>query len=95
MLYTISTSPFYCDFAALSRLLRADDEVLLIQDAVLAASHSSQYLALIQQKNVKVFALREDVEARGLQNILSTEVPQLSYLEFVRLTVKHLQHFAW
>ncbi|MEI9747915.1 sulfurtransferase complex subunit TusB [Moellerella wisconsensis] len=95
MLYTIASSPFNCDFAAIVSLLTPEDEVLLIQDGVLAATNAGYYLATLQEKGVNIFALRDDVEARGLQTVLSIDVPLLTYQQFVLLTVKHSQHFAW
>lgn len=95
MLYTIASSPFNCDLAAIVSLLTPEDEILLIQDGVLAATNAGYYLAMLQEKGVNIFALKDDVEARGLQTVLSTDVPQLTYQQFVLLTVKHSQHFAW
>lgn len=50
MLYTIASSPFNCDLAAIVSLLTPEDEVLLIQDGVLAATNAGYYLAMLQKK---------------------------------------------
>ncbi|MDT1067457.1 sulfurtransferase complex subunit TusB [Providencia stuartii] len=94
MLYTIATSPFHCDFTAILRLIALDDAVLLIQDGVIAAVSQSTHLRELQQKGARVYALDADVNARGLQNMISEQVSLASYRDFVQLTVSHKQHFA-
>ncbi|EKT57256.1 sulfurtransferase complex subunit TusB [Providencia burhodogranariea] len=94
MLYTIATSPFHCDFTAILRLIMPDSAVLLIQDGVIAAVHQSTHLSQLQQVGAQVYALEADVNARGLQNMISKDVILASYQDFVQLTVVHKQHFA-
>lgn len=101
MLYTISTSPYYSDFNSLINLLTEQDEVLLLQDGVLlghkiaSANKDNNYLIQLKDKGIHVFALQDDVEARGLISYMSSYVRQISYVDFVQLTVKHPQYFAW
>ncbi|MDT9587603.1 MAG: sulfurtransferase complex subunit TusB [Candidatus Arsenophonus melophagi] len=101
MLYTISASPYYSDFNALINLVTNLDEVLLIQDAVLIAhkiawnNKDNNYLIQLREKGVYVFALQDDIEARGLMPYVSSYVQQISYIDFVQLTVKHLQYCSW
>lgn len=94
MLYTIATSPFHCDFTAILRLITSEDVVLLIQDGVIAAVSQSTHLSKLQQIGAQVYVLDADVNARGLQNMISKDVILASYQDFVRLTVAHKQHFA-
>lgn len=101
MLYTISTSPYYRDFNALINLLTKQDKVLLLQDGVLmghkitSGNKDNNYLIQLKDKRIHVFALQDDVEARGLMPYISSYVRQISYIDFVQLTVKHPQYFAW
>lgn len=101
MLYTISTSPYYSDFNALINLLTEQDEVLLLQDGVLlghkitSGNKDNNYLIQLKNKGIHVAALQDDVEARGLMPYMSSYVRQISYIDFVQLTVKHPQYFAW
>ncbi|WGO83429.1 sulfurtransferase complex subunit TusB [Arsenophonus apicola] len=101
MLYTISTSPYYSDFNSLINLLTEQDEVLLLQDGVLIGhkialgKKDNHYLIQLKDKGIHVFALQDDVEARGLMPYISSYVRQISYVDFVQLTVKHPQYFAW
>jgi tRNA 2-thiouridine synthesizing protein B len=101
MLYTISTSPYYSDFNSLINLLTEQDEVLLLHDGVLlghkiaSGKKDNHYLIQLKDKGIHVFALQDDVEARGLMPYISSYVRQISYVDFVQLTVKHPQYFAW
>ncbi|MFV9998418.1 MAG: sulfurtransferase complex subunit TusB [Arsenophonus endosymbiont of Dermacentor nuttalli] len=101
MLYTISTSPYYSDLNSLISLLTEQDEVLLLQDGVLmghkisSGNKDNNYLARLKNKGIPVFALQDDIEARGLMPYMSSYVRQISYVDFVQLTVKHPQYFAW
>lgn len=101
MLYTISTSPYYSDLNSLISLLTEQDEVLLLQDGVLmghkisSGNKDNDYLVQLKNKGIPVFALQDDIEARGLMPYISSYVRQISYVDFVKLTVKHPQYFAW
>lgn len=94
MLYTIAASPFQCDFAAILRLITPNDAVLLLQDGVIAAIKQSTHLGELQQKGAPIYVLNADINARGLQNMISEQVTLASYQDFVQLTVSHKQHFA-
>ncbi|KAB8312315.1 sulfurtransferase complex subunit TusB [Erwinia endophytica] len=95
MLHTLINSPFRCDFTALLRLLAEGDDVLLIQDGVLAALQSSQHLASLLNAPISVYVLQEDVNARGLSAQISSSVMTVSYTDFVALTVKNPQQMTW
>ncbi|MGP1923844.1 MAG: sulfurtransferase complex subunit TusB [Arsenophonus sp. NEOnobi-MAG3] len=101
MLYTISTSPYYSDFNSLISLLTEQDELLLLQDGVLLGhkilpdNKNNNFLIQLQDKGIHVFSLQNDIEGRGLMSYMSSYVRQISYVNFVQLTVKHPQYFAW
>jgi len=95
MLHTLINSPFRCDFTALLRLLAAGDDVLLIQDGVLAALQGSQPLASLLNAPISLYVLQEDVSARGLSAQISSSVTTVSYTDFVALTVKNPQQMTW
>lgn len=94
MLYTLATSPFNCDFSAMLRLITAEDAVLFMQDGVIAAVTQSPYLDALQKTGAQLYALDVDINARGLQNTLSTAVSVITYQGFVKLTEVQKQHFA-
>ncbi|WMY96029.1 MAG: sulfurtransferase complex subunit TusB [Arsenophonus sp.] len=101
MLYGISTSPYYTDINSLISLVMKEDEVLLMQDGVLMGhktfltNNDNDYLMQFKNKGIHVFALQDDVEARGLLPYISSYVYQISFIDFVKLTVKHTQYFSW
>ncbi len=95
MLFTLSHSPFYCDLAALLRTTRAGDDLLLLQDGVIAALEGGAALGLLRSAPISVYVLKEDVEARGLCAQISTEIECVSYTDFVRLAVNQRSQMAW
>ncbi|OWO81875.1 sulfurtransferase TusB [Photorhabdus luminescens] len=95
MLYTVGRSPYQCDFNAIFKLLARGDDILFIQDGVLAGIESNCYLPTLISCGVTLYALKEDIEARGLNEQISDKVQVIDYTDFVNLTVKHHQQFAW
>jgi len=95
MLHTLMTSPFQCDFVLLQRMLKAGDELLMLQDGVLAAIEGGTALVALRTAPVTLYVLQEDVDARGLSAQISDSVTPVSYNEFVALTVKHSQQMTW
>lgn len=95
MLHTLMTSPFYCDLSAMLRLLAEGDDVLLLQDGVIAALEGSSALEALLNAPISVYVLQEDVDARGLIAQISTRVITISYTDFVTLAVRHSQQMTW
>ncbi|AHB68700.1 sulfurtransferase complex subunit TusB [Cronobacter malonaticus] len=95
MLYTLSHSPWQVDIHALLRLVRPGDDILLMQDGVVAAVKDNGHLATLLASPARVVALQNDVEARGLTAQISSSIDTISYTEFVKLTVKHASQMAW
>lgn len=95
MLHTLINSPFKCDFNAMLRLLAEGDEVLLLQDGVLAALEGSHALESLRAAPISLYVLQDDVIARGLSAQISSSAAAVSYTEFVALTVKQTQQMTW
>ncbi|KAA8996344.1 sulfurtransferase complex subunit TusB [Affinibrenneria salicis] len=95
MLHTLSRSPWQCDIATIVRCLGASDEILLLQDAVVAAIDGGAALSVLLSRGLPLYALREDAAARGIIEQISTKVALISYTDFVGLTVRHSQQMAW
>ncbi len=66
----------------------AKDAVLLIEDGVYAARAPTYTQA-------RVYALREDVLARGLADRLATGIDLIGYEEFVQLACDHQPIVSW
>ncbi|MXP67874.1 sulfurtransferase complex subunit TusB [Pantoea sp. Aalb] len=95
MLYTLLHSPWQCDFDSLLMLLQKEDNLLLLQDGVIAALKNSQMLLKLIASPANLWILEEDIIARGLTNEISTKVNWLDYIGFVELTVKYQPQIAW
>ncbi len=95
MLFTLGHSPFHCDLNALLRTVSPGDDLLLIQDGVIAALEGSAALELLLAAPITLSALQDDIDARGLVAQISTRVKRVSYTDFVRLTVKQRGQVAW
>ncbi|WP_431224700.1 sulfurtransferase complex subunit TusB [Serratia sp. L9] len=95
MLYTLSHSPTQCDLPALLRLTAQGDALLLLQDGVLAGLTGSASLDLLLNAPISLFALQDDLDARGLAGHISHKIAVIGYTHFVELTEKHRSQMAW
>lgn len=95
MLHTLMNSPFRCDWAAMVRLLSSGDDVLLLQDGVIAALEGNPALEVLRKASVSLFVLQDDLDARGLSGQISNAITVISYTDFVTLVVKNAQQMNW
>jgi tRNA 2-thiouridine synthesizing protein B len=98
MLHTINKSPF--EHRALEtclRYARQGSAVLLIEDGVYAAARDTAVAKQVQEalKSVSIFALKPDLEARGMQNRVMDGVRLVDYEGFVDLVVEHNAVQSW
>ncbi|MGQ8776898.1 sulfurtransferase complex subunit TusB [Serratia sp. NA_112.1] len=95
MLYTLSRSPTQCDLPALLRLTTSSDDLLLLQNGVLAGLAGSAHLELLLNAPISLYALQDDLEARGLIGYFSHKITVVGYNHFVELTEKHCSQMSW
>ena len=95
MLHTLSTSPWHADIAAMLRLIKEGDELLLLSDGVIAAVAQGRFLENLPSAPISLYALQDDIEARGLAGQIADSVVRVDYTDFVSLTVKHEGQLAW
>lgn len=90
MLHVVSQSPF-SDTSMQSCLdfMQADDQLLLIQDAVIATT-TSFWVQQLQDK--RIYVLQEDLTARGLTAKVGTT---LNIAGYVALVIEHGSPFCW
>ena len=91
MLHTINKSPFtHQNLQSCLNLAKKDDPILLYEDAVLAIQQGSILESLIKEAlgNHPIFALEEDVKARGITNSIEG-VKLTNYAGFVDLVEQH------
>ncbi|PIJ51232.1 sulfurtransferase TusB [Erwinia sp. OLTSP20] len=95
MLHTLRHSPFQCDFSALLRMLGPDDDLLMLEDGVIAALSATESLRALQASGAALFALGDDLVARGLSRYIPVEIRLVDYNGFVALAVKNPQQMVW
>ncbi len=78
----------------LSRMITAGDEILFIGDSVLSLMDNN-IIALIKQTNILCYALAADCLCRGIDQLLTQSINQVSEHLMVELTVKHQQIISW
>jgi len=98
MLHIVNKSPF--ERNALDSCLRFGRDgsaVLLIEDGVYAATRGNvaepKITAALGQ--MKIYALRPDLEARGMQNAVMEGVELVDYGGFVDLVTSHTAVQSW
>ena len=97
MLHTVNKSPF--EYSALSACLRyaqKGSSVLLIEDGVYAVVKGSEAANRLKAaKDVTVYALWPDVEARGMQDRVLEGIKMVDYGGFVDLVAEHATVQSW
>ncbi|PSW56975.1 sulfurtransferase complex subunit TusB [Photobacterium leiognathi] len=96
MLHTVTRSPFQShSLTQCLAYVSAGDEILLLEDAVVAGLVKNKDLAAIKNTGIKIYLLEADVIARGLQDKCDKDLNLIDYKGFVSLTVKHDKHMKW
>ena len=98
MLHTVNKTPF--EHRALESCLkfaRPGSAVLLIEDGVYAAARDTAVAGRLQEalKSVSIYALKPDVEARGMQNRVMDGVRLVDYGGFVDLVAEYHAVQSW
>lgn len=98
MLHTVNKSPF--EFKALETCLkfaRQGSAVLLIEDGVYAVAKGTIVSKQVEEalKTLSIYALKPDVEARGMQSRTIEGVRLVDYGGFVDLVVEHDAVQSW
>ncbi|XOD70061.1 MAG: sulfurtransferase complex subunit TusB [Sodalis sp. (in: enterobacteria)] len=95
MLYTLSRSPYACDWKAMLRTAKSGDDLLLLSDGVIAGLNGSPILRTLSASLLTLYALKNDIAARGLFAHFSPNIAIISYTDFVKLTEIQLKQMAW
>lgn len=81
ILHTVNKSPFGCGaYACCLRNAGDNDAVLLIEDGV--------YAILKESPSQPLYALQEDIEARGLTDKVPQQITLVDYSGFVKLATE-------
>ena len=96
MLHIFTHSPFQSRaFDEAATIISKNDSILLIQDAVIAATVENSPIFSFRDAGVKIYLLAEDLAARGLQEKLKMDVNVVDYKGFVGLTVECETQMKW
>ena len=99
MLHTINKSPFEnSSVSSCLTMCAKDSSILFIEDAVISVMKSTKFSELIENslKDFKMYALKPDLEARGLPlNNVIEGVEIVGYDKFVDLTTEHDTVQSW
>ncbi|WP_165312427.1 sulfurtransferase complex subunit TusB [Vibrio ziniensis] len=77
-----------------SRYLQPTDDLLLVENAVYASSQHSEYYSQIVVTG-QIFALQEDLQARGWSENSAQNIQIINRFEFVELTISHSKSISW
>lgn len=99
-LHTVNKSAFERNsLESCLSVCKTDASVLLFEDAVVSALHSTTVSDQIKQatdKGIKVYALSEDLKARGLpEQRVMEQVTLVDYSGFVKLTTENDRVQNW
>ncbi len=97
ILHTVNQSPF--DKQTLVHCLNRcgeDDSILLIENGVYAALTDGVFSKLLSGAAIQtVYALEEDVLARGLGSKILPTIKLIDYAQFVQLCTEHALVQSW
>ena len=98
MLHTVNKSPFdHNAFETCLKYAKQGSAVLLIEDGVYAAAKGTAASKQLQDamKTVPIYALKPDIEARGMQGRVLDGVKLVDYGGFVDLVAEHNTVQSW
>ncbi len=98
MLYTVNKSPL--ERNALESCLRhatVGTAILLIEDGVYGAMAQTAFTPALEQalQKLHIYALKPDIEARGIQDKILPGIALVDYGGFVDLVAQHSPVMAW
>ena len=98
MLHTVNKSPFeHKAFEDCLKFATPGSAVLLIEDGVYAAARGTAVSKQVEQamKRVAIYALKPDLDARGMGDRVMDGVRLVDYGGFVDLVVEHDAVQSW
>ncbi len=98
MLHIIQKSPFQSqNLDNCLQNLTAGDAILFIEDGVLGLLNNTKLARQLKkhQEFIFMYALGADLETRGIQNQIISDIQLINYDGFVELTVAHSPITTW
>lgn len=98
-LHTVNKSPFmHNTLASCLQVCGNSDSILLLEDGVLAGlkgAPCAEEISAAIIKGIKIFALKNDIQARGLAEKIRTDIQTTDYNGFVQLSLEHRSVQSW
>lgn len=98
-LHTINKSPYTNNtLNSCLKICAQNDAILLLEDGVfgaIKAAPAATELQSLTKTGVKIFALINDLKARGLEEKLAPNIQLIDYDAFVQLTLDHHRVQSW
>ena len=98
-LHTINKSPYtHSSLSSCLKVCTESDGILLLEDGVfgtIISAPGAEELEALIKRGVKVFALINDIRARGLEEKLAPDIKLIDYDAFVQLTLNHRSVQSW
>lgn len=98
-LHTINKSPYtHSTLASCIKICAENDGILLLEDGVfgsITSAPQAEELQALIKNGVAVYALINDVKARGLEEKLAPNIKTIDYNGFVQLTLDHRCVQSW
>jgi|APSaa5957512493_1039668.scaffolds.fasta_scaffold333426_1 tRNA 2-thiouridine synthesizing protein B len=98
MLHIVNKSPFERpSLDACLRSAQSNDAVIFIEDGIIAATQGTVLSDKVENmlSSFKVYALKADVDARGLSNKVIEGIEVINYGQFVELVVENGTPISW
>lgn len=94
MLYVVNCSPYIYNLKYLIEILKKNDSVIFISDGVISGMSELFFEHNLIEKKVFLYALEDDIRARGYFNNFSSNIRIIKYNDFINLT-KQNNYFLW
>jgi tRNA 2-thiouridine synthesizing protein B len=96
MLHIVNKSPLQTNaLQSCLRLAQPGQALLLIEDAVYAATKTAAETNGLGRAQLKLYVLQPDVQARGMTDRLIDGVTAIDYAGFVDLVAEHPNNQSW
>lgn len=98
-LHTVNKSPFtHTTLCSCLEICSESDAILLLEDGVfgaIAGSPTNDKILELICRGLKVYALIDDINARGLQEKTNDHIITVNYDGFVQLSIEHRCVQSW
>ncbi len=99
LLHTVNKSPFsHNTLNACIKVIQPGDALLLLEDGVygsLTCNPLAEELITLHEKGTALFALAEDIQARGILGRQIPAITNINYNRFVELCTQHHSVQSW